>query len=85
MMFDLAMYVIEDVQDAAKAEHHEIYAFNIDDAECANCGMVVGPSKSEFFPCVIVVSTKMDDAWPICLDCASPLLYPREWIIELEI
>jgi hypothetical protein len=59
--------------------------FIIDGTECANCGMVVGPVASEFFPCVLIVSTEIDDAWPVCLECASPLLYPREWIIELEI
>lgn len=79
------MYVIEDVQDAAKAEAADVYTFVIDETDCIHCGMVVGPISDKFFPCVIVVASRPDDSWPLCFECAAPLLYPREWIIELDI
>lgn len=85
MIHDMAMYVIEDVQDAARAEAADVYAFVIDEDECIHCGMVVGPFADKFFPCVIVVASSPDDSWPLCFECAAPLLFPREWIIELDL
>lgn len=87
-MIKLAVYVVEDVHDAILAEHNEIYAFATEGNVCEACDMVVGPSFDEFFPAVIIVDTDEnlgDDAWAICLECAMPLLYPNEWIINLEI
>ena len=44
--------------------------------------MVIGPIADEFFPCAIV-SDNEDVTWPICIDCAFPLVYPRQWMIGL--
>lgn len=84
MMYDMAMYVIEDIDDAIRAEEHEIYSFIIDEEECTNCGLVLGPHDRTFFPCVVVVGLGEEDAWPLCLDCAGPLLAPKEWIVVLD-
>lgn len=87
-MVHFALYVIEDSHDAIVAGQSEIFDFVIDDTECENCGMVIGPSADEFFPCVVIVDTNdslQDDRWPICLDCAAPLIYPNEWIINLDL
>lgn len=87
-MIHLAVYVIEDVEDAALAERNEIFEFIVDGSECESCGMVIGPSLDEFFPCVVIVDTdeKLDvDSWAICVDCASPLMYPNEWVLNLDL
>jgi hypothetical protein len=82
------MYVIEDVEDAIEAGHSDVYDFVIDETECENCGMVIGPIEDTFFPCVVIVDTDnsiIDDRWAICLECAAPLVYPNESIINLEL
>lgn len=85
MMYNYTMYVIEDVEHCIIAANKDIYDFVIDDEECKNCGMVVGPYDDMFFPCVILVGEEEEESWPICVECAAPLLYPREWIVELDI
>jgi hypothetical protein len=85
MIHDMAMYVVETIEQARTLGDHEIFDFIIDDTECVHCGMVVGPISDKFFPCVIVVASRPDDSWPLCFECAAPLLFPREWIIELDI
>lgn len=87
-MVHYALYVIEDSADAIAAAHADVYDFVIDGTECENCGLVIGPSDDEFFPCVVIVDVEneiVDDRWPICLDCAAPLIYPNEWIINLDL
>jgi hypothetical protein len=87
-MIKLALYVIEDAHDAAMAGRHEIYDFVINDSECESCGMVIGPSEDEFFPCVLIQDVEEvlgEDTWPICIDCAAPLVYPNEWVITLNL
>lgn len=82
------MYVVEDLHDAALASKNEIYSFVLNKTECEACGMVVGPVDDQFFPCVVIVDDDEHlsrDAWPICLDCASPLLYPHEWVYNLNL
>ena len=87
-MVHLALYVIEDFDDALTALRNDIFDFVIDTSECENCGLVIGPVDSEFLPCVVIVDTDrdlIDDRWSICLDCAAPLIYPNEWIINLDL
>jgi TPP-dependent indolepyruvate ferredoxin oxidoreductase alpha subunit len=84
----LALYVIEDSEDAILSAKNGIFDFVIDDSECENCGMVIGPVKEHFFPCIVIVDTddKLEiDRWAICIDCAAPLVYPNEWTINLEL
>lgn len=80
MMFNV--YLVENAQDAIVAAQHGIYDFVIDDSECENCAMVVGPSLDEFFPCVIVMDDKEQSSWPVCVDCAFPTIYPQDWVVE---
>ena len=87
-MVHLALYVIEDAQDAITAAKSEIFDFEINTSECENCGMIIGPVDDTFFPCVVIVDTNddvIDDRWSICVDCAAPLVYPNEWTINLEL
>lgn len=82
------MYVIEDAEDAITAARNEIYDFVIDGSECENCAMVIGPIDDVFFPCVVIVDTEdtiLEDRWVICIECASPLVYPNESIMNLEL
>jgi hypothetical protein len=85
MIHDMAMYVIEDIEDAARAEAADVFSFIIDETECIHCGMVVGPIFDKFFPCVVVVASGPADSWPLCFECAGPLIFPRDWIIQLDI
>jgi len=86
MKHDIAVYVIETIEDMVELAHEEIFDFTIDGDECANCGMVLGVISTEdtIIPCIVVlVEESALDPWTICLDCASPLLYPQEWSVEL--
>jgi hypothetical protein len=50
--------------------------------------MVIGPVGEHFFPCVVIVDTDDNlsvDRWPICIDCAAPLVYPNEWVMNLDL
>lgn len=87
-MVHLALYVIEDFDDAISAIRSDVFDFTVNDTECENCGMMIGPLGEDFLPCVVIVDTDrdlIDDRWSICLDCAAPLLYPNEWIINLDL
>lgn len=81
-MVSFDIILVENAVDAIIAAQQGIFDFVIDDGECENCGMVIGPIADEFFPCAIV-SDNEDVRWPICIDCAFPLVYPRQWMIGL--
>lgn len=86
MRHDIAVFVIETIEDILELAHEEIYDFSIDGDECANCGMVLGILSTEdtIIPCIVVaVEASALDPWTICLDCAAPLLYPQEWSVDL--
>ena len=79
---NLELLVVETTIDALAVALCDIYDFVIDDTECENCGMLVGPVNNDFFPCVIAV-TDVDDAMDderdvtvVCVDCAGPILFP---------
>lgn len=83
-MMRLELVVIESVQDAVLAGYMDVYQFAINDTECENCGMLVGPVVDEFFPCVLVQNSDdvddegVADTWPVCVDCAGGVLFPGE-------
>ena len=85
----LALYVIESNEDAVEAVRSDVFDFESEGCECENCGMVIGPVADDvFFPCVVILDTDetiLEDRWAICVDCASPLLYPNEWVINLDL
>ena len=86
MRHDIAVFVIETIEDILELAHEEIYDFSIDGDECANCGMILGILSTEdtIIPCIVVaVEASALDPWTICLDCAAPLLYPQEWSVDL--
>ena len=86
MNHDISVFVIESVEDMIELAQEKIYDFAIDGDECANCGMILGIISTEdtIIPCIVVeVESSALDPWPICLDCASPLLYPQEWSVDL--
>jgi hypothetical protein len=82
-MVNLDLFVIEDVEDAITAAHSEIYDFVIDGSECQNCGMMLGPLGDEFISCAVI---RVDEeiAWAVCLDCATPILFPNEYGVRFE-
>jgi hypothetical protein len=84
MKHDLSVYVVETLEDAIELGYEDIYDFTIDGDECSNCGMVIGvlSELDQILPCVIITGVN-DIGWPICIDCASPLLYPAEWAAEI--
>lgn len=77
------LYLIEDLHDAALCETNEIFYFVIGETECENCAMAVGPLYDVFVPCVIMYEPNIhledDQSWPVCLDCAGPLIFPGLW------
>lgn len=83
-MVNLDLFVIEDAEDAIKAAHGEVFDFVIDGTECQNCGMMLGPLGDEFISCAVV---RIDEeiSWAVCLDCATPVLFPNEYGVRFEI
>lgn len=49
----------------------------LEDAQCANCDVVVGFEMRKFFPCVICIEDE-EDVWLVCLDCAAGVINPGE-------
>lgn len=81
-MINLELLVIETATDAIVAAFCDIVDFEIDDTECDNCGMLVGPVNNDFFPCVIAAQVDDDvddddrDLTIVCIDCAGGILFP---------
>lgn len=76
------LYLVEDPADAATCERHGIYDFVIGDTECENCAMAIGPLDDAFVPCVVIQDAELlleAQSWPLCLDCAAPLVFPGLW------
>jgi hypothetical protein len=79
-VISLELYVIEDAEDALIAGREGIYDFIIDGSECHNCSMVLGPIEDIFLACVVITSPSQQ-AWPLCIECAYPLLFPTETVL----
>lgn len=81
-MMNLELLVIETAVDGIVTAFCDIYDFEIDDTECENCGMLVGPVNNDFFPCVLAAVIDDDatddeqDITVVCIDCAGPILFP---------
>jgi hypothetical protein len=83
-MINLELLVIETATDGIVAAFCDIYDFEIDDTECDNCGMLVGPVNNDFFPCVLAAvvddgneEEEIDHELTIvCIDCAGGVLFP---------
>lgn len=87
-MISFALVVLETVEDAAQVTSAGIFNFPDENAECTNCGMVIGSIPNDnFLPCAVIVDNTAEDednAWPICIDCAAPLIFPGDWLIEFD-
>lgn len=83
-MMSFSMYTVETPEDAVLVAQLGIYDLVINDSECENCGMSIGPSLDEFFPLVVIVHDAEETAWPICVDCSSPVLFPDEGDLVCE-
>lgn len=76
------LYVIEDPGDALHCASTGVFDFEIGGTSCENCGMSIGPLDETFVPCAVMHEsvTLEPQAWPICLDCAAPLIFPGAWL-----
>lgn len=83
-MMSFSMYTIETPEDARAAADTGVFDLIIDGSRCENCGMTIGPSIDEFFPCVVICHDAEDEAWPVCVDCCSPVIFPDEGPIICE-
>lgn len=72
----IELYVAETPQ-AVQATGSEGLIDFLEEAQCANCDVVVGFEMSKFFPCVICVEDE-EDIWLVCLDCAAGVINPGE-------
>ena len=75
-IFDL--FVIETPGDARECASAGIFDFTLFDMECENCSMALGPTTDAFIP-VAIVSDATGMSWPVCIDCASSLIFPGAW------
>lgn len=72
----LELYVVETPDEVRGVGSSALLAL-LQDAQCANCDVVVGFYTSKFFPCVICVKEE-DDMWVVCAECASGVTNPGE-------
>lgn len=72
----IELYVAE-TPDAVRAARSSDLVDFLNDAQCANCDVVVGFYVNKFFSCVICVEDE-DDVWVVCTDCASGVIAPGE-------
>lgn len=72
----IELYVAETPQAVHATGSDGLIDF-LEDAQCANCDVVVGFEMSKFFPCVICIEDE-EDIWLVCLDCAAGVINPGE-------
>ena len=72
----IELYVAETPQAVHATGSDGLIDF-LEDAQCANCDVVVGFEMSKFFPCVICIEDE-EDVWLVCLDCAAGVISPGE-------
>lgn len=85
-MLSFSMYTVETSEDAKLAAEMGGTDLLINGSQCENCGMTIGPSFDEFFPCVIVCHDAEEETWPVCIDCAAYVIFPdeRDLICEFD-
>lgn len=82
-MISFGLIVVETAEDAEQTLSAGAFDFSFEKAECANCGMVIGSIPNDnFLPCAVIFSSDTGDAWQVCFDCAAPLIFPGDWVIE---
>lgn len=82
-MISYELIILEDPEDAIKVAESGLFDFVINDTECENCGILVGPAAEAYLPCALMVDNEGEEAWPICIDCAFPSVFPGFWKMEL--
>jgi hypothetical protein len=82
-MISYEMLILEEPDDAIRVATSGLFDFTIGDTECENCGILVGPCEDTYIPCALLVDNEDEEAWPICIDCAFPSLFPGFWRFEL--
>ena len=83
-MLSFAIHVLESNEDADQARSDGVFDFSYEEPECTNCGMVIGPlPNGVFLPCAILVDED-SIAWAVCIDCASPLIFPGDWLMGYD-
>ena len=75
--FDL--FVLENDSDARSCAEAGVFDFTLFALECENCTMAIGPTGDDGFIPVAIVSDQTGSAWPICVDCAAPMIFPGDW------
>ena len=79
------LYLIETPEDAALCEESGIFEFILEEIECENCAMAIGPLEDAFIPCSVLSGTA-GEAWPVCVDCIAPMIFPGDWAeIDIEV
>lgn len=76
-MFD--MFVLETYEDAQTCANAGVLDIVLFELECENCSMSVGPAPGDLFIPVAIVTDQRGVSWPICVDCAAPMIFPGDW------
>jgi len=74
------MFIVETPADAQTCALAGVFDFTLFDMECENCSMAIGPVYDTFIPAAII-SDAAGMSWPVCIDCASSLIFPRAWFV----
>lgn len=72
------MFIVESPDDARLCASSGIFDFALFETECQNCAIAIGPLFDVWVP-TAVVSDQLGRSWPMCIDCASPMIFPGEW------
>jgi hypothetical protein len=71
-MVNVHLYVVENADQARRAESLDLMDFDADDLACENCDVAIGFVNSRFVSCVIVEAE--NDSWIVCDLCAGGVL-----------
>jgi hypothetical protein len=83
-VLNFSIHVLESDEDAAQAKSDGVFNFLYEVPECTNCGMIIGLiPNGVFLPCAILVDQD-SVSWPVCIDCAAPLIFPGDWLMGYD-
>lgn len=76
-LFD--MFIVETPADARVCALTGVFDIALDRLECENCSMAVGVVADNFIPVAIITELSSNSVWPVCVDCATPIVFPGDW------
>lgn len=73
------MFIVETPADARECSSAGIFDVPVGRLECENCSMSIGVVSDGFIPLAVITEIQSLSVWTICIDCATPVIFPGEW------